>query len=298
MLLAHLALRVALALHVGPDGSPPDDSLVVQTERVSHDAVVEGLTVRVDDRWRRWTIEVRDGDSEEEVDVRLEGADGQVHTRSFILEAGTVASRSRQVASALALLVEQIESGDVPPTASPGDGRDHDDTDPVPRGDEAAGWLGVGPRLALNPSSTVAVDAGISLAGGAWLLRSHLQPVAEIAWARGVSDAPQVNALRFGGGLLGGSAVGSRGLWLGGGALVRAQWAHARGASTADGWWVSPAAVAALQYRGRVLVVGGWVGVDLSLPPLVARDGAQSVRWAIARPMATLHIGLRLPPRR
>ena len=80
--------------------------------------------------------------------------------------------------------------------------------------------------------------------------------------------------------------------------MVRAQWSRAAAAGVATGWWFSPAMVAALQYRGRILVAGAWLGVDLSLPPLRAYDEDDTLRWSIVRPMATVHIGLRLPPQR
>jgi hypothetical protein len=53
----------------------------------------------------------------------------------------------------------------------------------------------------------------------------------------------------------------------------------------------------AIQYRGRILVVGAWIGADLLVPPLRARGDSHVLRWSMVRPMATLHIGLRLPPR-
>jgi hypothetical protein len=142
------------------------------------------------------------------------------------------------------------------------------------------------------------VDVGASLVGGAWVARDHVMPVGELAWARSSVGSLTVDAIRMGGGVLGGAA-GARGrLWGGGGALVRAQWARAHDSATATGWWASPAVVGAIQYRGRILVLGAWLGADLLLPPLRARGDAHVLRWSIVRPMASLQVGLRLPPRR
>ena len=152
--------------------------------------------------------------------------------------------------------------------------------------------------MALNPGSPVDVDAGVSLAGGAWLAREHLVPVGELAWARSRAGDLTVDALRMGAGLLGGAAGKHGRAWAGGGALLRAQWAEARASASASGWWASPAVMGAIQYRGRILVVGAWLGADVLLPPLRARGDVQGLRWAMIRPMATLHVGLRLPPRR
>jgi len=161
-----------------------------------------------------------------------------------------------------------------------------------------SGFLAIGPRMALGAGTPLHVDVGASLLGGAWLVRDHVVPVGELAWARSREGTLVVDALRLGGGVLGGAAAARGRLWGGGGVLVRAQWAQARDVATASGWWASPAVVGALQYRGRILVVGGWLGADLMLPPLRARGDAHTVRWSTLRPMIGLHVGLRLPPRR
>lgn len=80
--------------------------------------------------------------------------------------------------------------------------------------------------------------------------------------------------------------------------MVRAQWVRAAAAQTATGWWANPAVFGAVQYRGRIFVAGAWLGADLLLPPLVARDDSSRMRWGSFRPMATVHVGIRLPPRR
>ena len=80
--------------------------------------------------------------------------------------------------------------------------------------------------------------------------------------------------------------------------LIHAAGSGARDSATAAGWWASPAAMGALYYRGRILVVGAWLGADFLLPPLRARGDTHVLRWSAVRPMVELHVGLRLPPRR
>jgi hypothetical protein len=271
-----------------------DPRLRVHGESVEPHAVQQGLELRVGQGWRRWSIDISDGTVPGQVQVQLRDEAGRIHTRALTLEGETVDERSLALASSLALLVEQLEDrGAEPPEPQPPEPQP-----PQPRSEpRTSGFIGVGPRSALNAGRPVAWDVGASVAGGTWLARDHVQPVAELAWARSTAGELKVDALRLGAGVLGGAA-GPRGrLWGGGGAVVRAQWARARASATAAGWWASPAVMGAIQYRGRILVVGAWIGADLLLPPLRARGDSHVLRWSMVRPMATLHIGLRLPPR-
>lgn len=279
-------------------GDPPtedadeagDDRLRVHTDRVEAEAIVRSLELRVGPRWRRWSIDVDEaaGDS---VGVRLRDDAGTTHTRELLLTAATPEGRSRELASALALLVDQLEATS-PDAPAP------DDTPPppppLPKG--PSGWIGVGPRVALGLRAPVHLDAGVSIAGGTWLLREHLQPVVEVAWARTRADDLVVDAVRAGGGVLGGAAALDGRLWWGGGAMLRAQWAQARSGGRARGWWLAPAVVGAIQGRVGPLTLGLWVGVDLLVPPLVAEGDTASIRWDGVRPLVGLHLGPRLPP--
>lgn len=289
MLPAPHALFVAVLsiAQLGPAEAEISSRLQIRTERVEPSAVEQGLALRVGEAWQRWSIEVVDGNDPRQVQVQLRDDAGHIHTRGLSLEGETIEERSRGLASSLALLVEQLEASaaEAPvPAASP------EPASPI------TGFVGLGPRVAVNPGAPADVDAGLSMAGGAWLLRDHLVPVAELAWAHSGTPELKVDALRLGAGALGGAAALDGRLWGGGGAVMRAQWAQARAASNATGWWASPAVVGALQYRGRILVVGLWIGADLLLPPLRARGDSHVLRWSAVRPMATLHIGLRLPP--
>jgi hypothetical protein len=274
------------------EGEPVDPRLRIHTDRVDRAAVVQALELRVGPGWRRWSIDVDEGSSSGEVHVQLRDDAGHIHTRALTLEGETSDERSRALASSLALLVEQLEDGAAPPEPEPAPAPE------PPRRSPSSGFLAVGPRAALNPGQPLDRELGASLVGGAWLARDHVQPVAELAWARSAAHELTVDAIRIGGGLLGGAATRRGRVWGGGGALMRAQWAQARASATATGWWANPAVVGVVQYRGRLLVAGAWVGLDFMLPPLLARGDAHELRWFILRPMVALHVGLRLPPRR
>lgn len=302
-------LVLLAVLLAGPDAAPAQEppppaetasttgrgSIHVESDAVTRDAVVRGLELRVGERWHAWSIEVVDGSAPQAVVVRLRDESGRLHTRELTLTAETTDGRSRELSSALALLIDQIEAGELE--------QDEGTTTPeepalAPVSPPVSGWLGVGPRAALNAGRTLDPDVGVSLAGGTWLVRSHLQPVAEVGWSGWTEGTLRVDAVRFGAGALGGASLAGGRLWGGAGVLVRALWSRATAAGTATGWWASPAAVGALQYRGRIFVAGAWLGVDLMLPPLHAHDESRDLRWSIVRPMATVHLGIRLPPAR
>lgn len=286
--------------HGDPSSSPDGSSspaLRVATPDVDADAVSRGLTMRVGPSWREYRISVESG-SGPRVLVVVTRPDGSIDTRGLELSSPTVEGRSRELAAAIALLVQEEEPAEPdPPEPMPPDTAASDDAPPS-SGPRVSGWVGLGPRVAINPSSAVAPELGLVLAGGAWALRDHLQPVAELGWSRGLSAAPTLDAARLGAGVLGGGAVAAGRLWLGAGPLVRAQLAVARGAQTARGFWAHGSLVAVAQYRGLRLLLGAWLGTDVLLPPLVARDDRGRTRWNSIRPAAGLTIGLRLPPRR
>ncbi|MCX4245124.1 hypothetical protein [Paraliomyxa miuraensis] len=280
----------AATLEVDTERSNDASQLQVHTDRVGAAAVQQGLELRVGDDWRRWKIEIRDGSTPEHVNVTLRDRAGHLHTRRLVLDGASTDERSRELAAALALLVEQLEQGTPEPEPLP--------RPPEPAPSPSSGFIGLGPRLAVGLRRSPAIDGGISVAGGAWLAKEHVQPIAELAWARSTRGALRLDGLRMGAGVLGGaSGLGGR-VWGGAGALMRVQHAKATAEGSARGWGTNPAIVGGLQYRGPLLVVGAWLGADLMLPPLLARGDGQALRWGIVRPMVTAHVGLRLPPRR
>lgn len=283
---------MAGALAPGPSGdveiAAAHDGLGVTSPTVDEAALVRSLDARMGSRWRAWSIAVEAGTEPGAVQVTLEDPEGNERSRSLSLAATTPEERSRELASALALLMDEPPP---PPRDEP--------PPPTAEVTRPSGWLGVGPRLGLNASSSPDIDVGASLAGGAWLVKEHLQPWVMLDWSRSGADSLVVDAIRMGGGVLGGAALTKeQRLWLGAGLLVRAQWAQAREAQRVSGWWASGAAVMSLQVRGRVVVAGLSAGADLLLPPLRARGGPHTVRWAAIRPMVSIHVGFRLPPRR
>ncbi len=302
--MSSIVTALVVALWVTTPGEEPDpstaepaiSSLRLETERVEPHAVERGLDLRIGPRWRRFTIEVVDGEMPHQVDVHLEDEHGRTHERTLGLMSQTIDDRSRELASALALIIDQLPRERPEWTPTP-EALPPSETPSAPASPVPSGWVGVGPRVAFNPRGSADPDVGVSLSGGAWLVREYLQPMAELGWTGGSRGSLRLDAVRFGGGAAVGAPWAGGTMWSGAGALMRAQWSRATAAGVATGWWASPAVMATVQYRGRILVAGAWLGVDLSLPPLRAYDENDVMRWSLVRPMATVQIGLRLPPR-
>ncbi len=266
----------------------PRGALDVRTPLVQAEAVARGLDVRVGERWHWWSIVIVEGPGDGAVEVTLRDADGRIHARTLTLAGDTTQQRSRELSSALALVVEQAPAGVEGSTPTP----EHEPKQPP---SPVTGWVGVGPRVGFNAVQRPFADVGLSMAGGVSLSSGHLQPIASVEWSRTTTDPVVVDAVRVGAGLLGGAYLAEGRWWVGGGGMVRAQWAQARAQERAAGWWPSPSAIMAVRYTAPMISVGLWLGADLVLPAMIARGDAGIVRWAAVRPAATLHLALPIP---
>jgi hypothetical protein len=203
-----------------------------------------------------------------------------------VLTGATPPERSRELAAALALIIDQHE-----PRPRPEQART---TKPQPtRARRPRGWIGVGPRIGLGPPAAIDPDVGASLTGGCWLVGEHIQPVVRGGWSASTDGDLRLDGIRIGAGLLAGSALVRGHAWLGAGAVGHAFWAQAED-QRADRRWVSSTELAAaFQVRGRRgLLVGLRTGVDLTLPPLRARGESTAIRWGVVRFFAELWVGL------
>lgn len=280
-MLAPAARLLCLALALDP---------VVSFENADVDpvATTDGLRLRVGDALDDWTIRVRGTNVRAEVEVHLRAPDGTEQMRSVVLGATETRERSRELASALALIVEQHE-----PAATEG----NEGTYPRERGEEkrppgVSGWMGVGPRVGLGPPSAPDPDLGVTLDGGLWLLRDHLQPVLQAGWSRSTAGDLNVDGVRFGAGVLvGGSLVDGR-LWLGVGAIGRAFWARAEDRRTDQRWVSSTELVTAVQLRTRHrFLLGFRTGADLTLPPLAVTGQRETLKYGPLRWIAGISLG-------
>jgi hypothetical protein len=277
--LAPAAWLICLAL-------APEPVVSFEDAHVDPVATTDGLRLRLGDALDGWTIRVRGTDVRAEVEVHLRAPDGTEQTRSVVLGATTSRERSRELAATVALIIEQHE-----PVARASTER-KDTGEKETRARRVSGWLGVGPRVGLGPPSALDPDVGVTLDGGLWLVRDHLQPVLQAGWSRSMAGDLHVDGVRIGAGVLFGGSLLDRRLWLGAGAIGRALWARAEDRSTDERWVSSTELVGAVQLRIRPgFLLGFRTGADLTLPPLSIAGQRDALRYGPVRWIAGLSLG-------
>lgn len=257
--------------------APPQ--LELTTAAVDPTATAAGLRARTGPRLDGWTVTVRDAAVAGEVDAVLVAPDGHREERRLVLTGATADDRSRELAASLALLVEEH---DLPPAGPP------TSTEPPPKPPaKIRGWLGAGPRLEVG----IPPSGGLDIAGGAWLLRDHLQPLGDLAYTTTASHGLRMHTLRFGGGLAAGGPLAAGRIWLGGHVLLHAQWVQARDARVASAWTAATEIGGLVQARWTRLVLGARTGVDLVFPPLALQGAAARLTRGPAAWLLVLHVG-------
>jgi hypothetical protein len=258
-----------------PDGTQIDSS-----------ALRRGLDVRLGEAGRGWFVQVLPTQSPEVVHLQLRAPDGREVHRSILLEGEGVEQRSRELASATALIIEGHEQ------AQPPDDPDARPEDPRP----LLGWVAAGTRVGLGPTTALDPDYGLSARGGLWVAREHVQPIASFGWSRSAEGSLVLDAVRIGAGAAFGAPLAGRLLWLGAGAIPHAAWTRAVDRRRVARWRSSTELSALLQVRGRWGLIGLRSGLDLTLPPVRAVGSQNALRWGVARFVIGLEIALILPP--
>jgi hypothetical protein len=251
----------------------------VDTALVDADAVERGLRARLGDRIEGWQIEVEGSSGENEVAVTLVRPDASRESRRMTVEGVSVDDRSRELAAALALVVDQYVAPETVPETSPRPPR-------VRRF-----FLGIGPRVGVGAPPHP--DLGASFAGGGWLAGEHLMPRLQVTWSGSWDEDLFFHGVRFGAGLGAGAPLGGGRWWLGAFVVPQAAWVQARDAFEVERWVSSSEVGGLLQLRFEHLVIGLRTGVDVTLPPLRARGRGAQVRWGTFRYMAGLTVGPR-----
>ncbi|MDC0721023.1 hypothetical protein [Nannocystis bainbridge] len=273
-LAPQLAVVAWLALAAAP--------LELQTDAVDPRLTEAGLRARVGDDLDAWTLRVRPGPTERELEVRLRGPDGATRTRRLILSGTTREDRSRELAASLTLLMDEA-------SAPPRGGKPATPPPPAPRA-PTSGWLGLGPRVEAGPKLA---EGGVDVMGGAWLLRDHLQPIASLGLGGAAPEDVSLFHLRFGGGLAAGASLLDRRIWLGGHVLAHALRSRLRERDHLRVDWMASTEIGAtLQYRGRRLFLGARTGVDLVLPPRPVPGHGARIRRGPAQWVLGLVVGV------
>ncbi|MBX7079612.1 MAG: hypothetical protein K1X88_10525 [Nannocystaceae bacterium] len=260
--------------------------LFVLGEVRSSSAQVDASTVEVALELRSgkaaapWTVEISDGEGTAEVRAVLRHEYGREVTRSFALASTTTEERSRELAAALSLVIDQQPPVERPPTVRP---------PPLPR--KPQGWLTLGFRVAAGRPAHV--TGGPSVRGGvAW---RHVQVLGSLATVHARRGDLAIDGFRLGGGAAFGAPVGR--WWLGGDVVPHVQLlvARDRGRDRGLSSVTEVAGLAMLHHRN--LVVALRAGVELTAPPVRAAGEGDALRLGTLRFLAGIEVGLRLPPR-
>jgi hypothetical protein len=263
------------------------------SERFDAAATAEALEVRLGRRADHWQVEVADDVDGQHAAVHLRSNEGEDTRRTFVVTGATTEERSRELAAALALVIEEYlppEPKPTPPKPTP----KPKPPIPPPR-KRAEGWLAIGARVGVGRPTDV--DAGGSLRGGALWGRRIVQPIGSLAWSRSRERGLVLDGVRFGAGVGVGADLPGTPLWLGAAVVPHAVWALARHTSRDRGWTSATELSALLQVRARWFYGGLRVGAEITAPPLRARGTGADLRWGSARLLVGLELGLRLPPR-
>ncbi|GEM_PF-2808567 len=297
-----LALAFAF-LRCEPSLPPPSSSdsaaqglVSIEAADVDPTAATRGLELRAGERLHGWSIRVRSSDVRSELEVTMRAPDGSESSQTVVLTSSTVEDRSRELASVLAWIIEQHDSSprEHPPppessTPKPTPAR----AGPTRQTHEpdVHGWLGVGPRVGIGVDRKVVPDYGGTMQGGLSVWRDHLQPQIRFGWSGSFAKQLVFHGMRIGAGLGAGSLVRRR-WWFGGDVVPGILWVRAVGVRAVSSVSLTSEVTATVQFRGRHgLLVGARLGVDVTLPPLLATGQGESLRWGIVRFMVGLYVG-------
>jgi hypothetical protein len=274
---------LALVLAMGPVES--------RTSAVDADATARALRIRVGERADAWTIELDDGAARGEVHARMRRAARSELSQSFALHGATVEERSRELAAAIALVIEQHATDTSQGTATAPHAAGKEDAAAPPEG-----WIALGGRLSAGHPADP--EGGVTVRGGATWGRRIVQPLALLGTMHARRDELHVDGVRMGLGVAIGRAIPRTPLWLGGTAVPEVAWTHARGRGRASGWSSVTEVGVLAQVRTRVLLVGVRLGIELAAPPLHASDRGTDLRFGVLRFGFGLEIGMLLHARR
>ncbi len=247
------------------------------------------LRVRLGQRVDRWQIAVHDGDTPGVVRVELQQGPSQTISRTVQLRGTTIEDRSRELAVALALVIEQESPGVASPPR----------TDPPPRSrvESAApvaptGWLAVAGRVAMGRPPDP--DGGLGLRGGVTWGREFVQPLAVLGWTHAQRDGLRIDGVRFGVGVAAGAPFARGAFWAGGSVVPQFAWATARDRTRTSGASSTTEVAALLQARWPAWLLGLRLGAEVTAPPLRAIGERGRLRLGTLRFLVGLELGFRM----
>ena len=193
---------------------------------VDAQAVQEGLQLRVGEALVEWNIEI-DQLGEQAYRVDLVGPDGRAQQHDVTLDGVTDEDRSRELASTIALLMQAVDDDGAPTEVErePEGSMPEPEPEPKPEPERASGLLLLEGHVGLGPPRDLDADFGLGIAGGAWLVREHLQPRAAVRWSHSWSGDLRMHQVSGRLGVAAGAPVGA--FWMGVLAMPAIEWTHA-----------------------------------------------------------------------
>lgn len=267
-------------------GVPP--TVEAQPDVVDVDATREGIAARVGPRADGWTIAVGAHGSGTAV-VTMTAPDGWVLDRQVTLDATDPQGRARQLAGAVAVVIDNYEPRSVPEADTPAPKAEPSDVPTKP-----AGFLALGGQLSTGPAARSGLAAGVSVSGGTWLLREHIMPMLELGWRRSVAGSLTVDGLNIDGGVAFGAPIAGGHVWVGGGIIGGALGGFARDSQAASAWSAHLAVPAIVQARIGPVFAQFHAGAEMTLPPLHFSGDNSSLRWGHLRATFGIRLGFLL----
>lgn len=286
------AAVVAAMLSAAPVGEDDDGA-----DGVDAQAVELGLRARVGAVIDAWTITI-EAVGGQTYRIVLLGPDGVEQTRELTLAGETDEDRSRELASLIALIISSSQpAGEEPRTVGEpmtvAELEPSDEPEPAPRPTPAAtGLLLLEGHVGLGPPRNLDADVGLGLAGGAWVVREHVQPRVAVRWSHSWAGDLRVHQFSARIGLAAGAPLGH--FWLGALAMPAIEWTHAQQIRAASAWAVGGEASLLGQARHGPLVVGLRAGIETTFPAPRAIGTNDVIRWGHLRALLVVEIGLRL----
>lgn len=290
---------LALRLLSPPEPAPEPDHAAQGIDPVILDA---GLRVRVGEAIDDWQIEIRATELRGTYEVTLRGPDhGEVERRQVNLVGQTDEDRSRELASLLAVIIEESIEAKVATAKDPEpDPEPEPQPEPEPEQPEPQPRPLMVPRAAISweghvgagPLRDPDIDLGVGLGVAGWLVRDHLQPRVRAWWSRSSGEDLRVDGVSVGAGLAAGAPIGH--WWVGVLALPVFKWTRAESIRPATVLAGGGELTALVQYRRPWLVIGLRTGVETTFRPLRILGNNDAVRWGPFRWLLVLEVGLGL----
>lgn len=255
---------------------------------VDVDAAKEGIAARVGPRADGWTVVVGPSETGAAV-VTMTAPDGWVLDRQVTLDAADPQGRARQLAGAVAVVIDNYEPRSVstPDTPAP-------ESEPVAPPSNPAGFIALGGQLSTGPATRSDIAAGVSISGGTWLLHEHVMPMVDLGWRRAVAGSLTVDGLNIDGGVAFGAPVLRGHVWVGGGIIGGALGGFARDSQAGSAWSAHLAVPAIVQARIGPVFAQFHAGAEMTLPPLHFLGDRSSLRWGHLRATFGIRFGFLL----